>query len=849
MEGPSLKRPRVTEDILSQSSKLSNYDLKDTTKDKVNKISAQIEKLEAENYALSKQIEWSNHTHELSTKENARKIAALIEERNDIKARTIHHKARADEASTTLQVMKAKHIEVTNELREKVANNERQLLLSQQAFEEQQIQTKKQEKQVQHLKESHEIELDHLKRTIEILTQANQDQLKTIETVSERERKYVEQISQFELDNSNEKKIEKDQELYDTLADQYRRVCKHAEKLESENSKLSSELKHYKGISQNVELLREERNSLKQQLNSLDEIKNDKFLIEVENANLIAERESWARYLDAKPEYNQQSPASIIGSLKRDAIESKYLKREVQQLQDDLQNQFKLIGSLEDHIDDLKKVALENERTKSLSTADHLLFDKREDILKKHITILQDQLRLYDEEEKHNMESSYDQNKTLRIAQLEMFLREAENSFKAQSQEVIKSIQSNTITDPITISAGPYEQLTSGMKIVDFLQQINKEKERFIQELVLASKQSLEQQQQQQQQQQNHTLDSTTIPQEQQHEHRILQLNDNPASVTKAIRKELLTRLEKENQDLLKLQIGDVTVDTVTMPSSSYTNMQKQILSLEKRIARFLTIGKNSIKDTIGRIRELWGYHAIFRLDGCVRLESVFVDKAELAFLVKDEDDESILRIVGSNKEKYMDLLGDIYQTYIISQRSVPAFLNAAYLELYMISKHDEEGEEEESYMTYDDAMDEEPSQSTLYEEDSVEMDSDSNPTLVYQSENEEIVLNDEEEEMEQEDEAKEEDELEEEEGECVEVEYDEESDEEECYDFVAEGEDEEQWVDEEESEEDLKLHTYAEDAYDYAEEDDDEEDENEDERTFQQNDPSAILLVDSDDE
>lgn len=59
-----------------------------------------------------------------------------------------------------------------NELREKAANYEKQLLLSQEALEEQQIQTRKKEKQVQHLQESHQIELEHLKKQIEILTKA-----------------------------------------------------------------------------------------------------------------------------------------------------------------------------------------------------------------------------------------------------------------------------------------------------------------------------------------------------------------------------------------------------------------------------------------------------------------------------------------------------------------------------------------------------------------------------------------------------------------------------------------------------------------------------------------------------
>lgn len=50
--------------------------------DKVVKISTQIERLEAENYKLLKQMEWSNHAHELTVKENVRHISALVSEKN-----------------------------------------------------------------------------------------------------------------------------------------------------------------------------------------------------------------------------------------------------------------------------------------------------------------------------------------------------------------------------------------------------------------------------------------------------------------------------------------------------------------------------------------------------------------------------------------------------------------------------------------------------------------------------------------------------------------------------------------------------------------------------------------------
>lgn len=109
---------------------------------------------------------------------------------------------------------------------------------------------------------------------------------------------------------------------------------------------------------------------------------------------------------------------------------------------------------------------------------------QREDVLKKHISILQDQLHLYDAEEKVNMETTYDQKKTLRIAQLEMFLRELENKLSTQAQEFIKSLN----REPGPVPNGPYEQLSSGVKIVDFLKEIYQEKERYIQGMLASCK-------------------------------------------------------------------------------------------------------------------------------------------------------------------------------------------------------------------------------------------------------------------------------------------------------------------------------------------------------------------------
>lgn len=121
-------------------------------------------------------------------------------------------------------------------------------------------------------------------------------------------------------------------------------------KVEATNTKLSSELKHYKGISQNVEYLREESASLKEQLLKTEEIKKSKFILEVENANLLAERDAWVRYLDQKPEYNQHSPADIVYHLTKQVEEGKFLNKKVELLEQMVEDQNKTVCYLEDHV-------------------------------------------------------------------------------------------------------------------------------------------------------------------------------------------------------------------------------------------------------------------------------------------------------------------------------------------------------------------------------------------------------------------------------------------------------------------------------------------------------------------
>lgn len=250
-------------------------------------------------------------------------------------------------------------------------------------------------------------------------------------------------------------------------------VCKQLKKYQTENTKLASELKHYKGISQNVEYLREETNSLKQQLLKTEEIKNAKFVLEVENANLRSERDAWTRYLESKPEYNQSTPSSIIYDLTKQVDNGKYLTARIEQLEQEIETQNTTIHLLEDHIYQLKATVSEKERERSFNDAERNIYKRREETLKKHISILQSQLKLYDNEEMNLMEHGYDEKKAARIAELESFLNELEN------QKVDVPVMKDET--PIVVPHGPYEKITSGTTILEFLAKIHQQKELYLQ--------------------------------------------------------------------------------------------------------------------------------------------------------------------------------------------------------------------------------------------------------------------------------------------------------------------------------------------------------------------------------
>ncbi|KAL9559841.1 hypothetical protein MBANPS3_000221 [Mucor bainieri] len=694
------KRKRITSDILSIAS--ANVIVSSHNNDKIKQIESLVNKLELEKSSLESKLKCEAVSYNLELEEKAKTISFLIDEKAECQKRAIYHKERYDEATATLAKMKEKHNSVANELRESLESYRSQVDELSSQLSDQTYESRRAAMSVNETKRQLTSKINDLNLRIKNLEDEVQEKATAVQRSLLREQELTEKINALEQQLNNSSSYPSNPQAYQDLEIQYQSISKRALDLETENIKLASDLKHHKGISQNIETLQQEKESLSHQLKRMNDICEDNYRLEKENIKLKAERASWASYLESQPEYNTQSPDSIIYKLAQQAEEARYLRQSIEHYKAQVTDQMKAIEKLEDHIDELKKTVVKNERLHTADQASRDILIKSADSLKRHIAILERQLTMYDQEEMLAMDQGhYDETKAKRIHELEELLRESEDRLIVQAQELAQEkIKQASELPSVQLNSGPYEMLQSGVSASKHLSELVAKQDKLMQDLeeksvnesllsrqLKAAQEQIEQLHKsiESQQRQAHILTpavpAAPVPElplisnsseeaapivgsqaaaaaaaaEKQTDSdesnlRILTLIENPASRDLAVRTSLLKRLEKENADLLR-QVTSGAVsdsDVITVPKSTLTNLeakteklQSDLQSREKRIQRLHSAWEAKVNETSSQIRQLLGYNVIFRSDGVTRLESILVDPTELAFIVKIGDTHS----------------------------------------------------------------------------------------------------------------------------------------------------------------------------------------------------------------
>ncbi|KAG0950801.1 hypothetical protein G6F57_007995 [Rhizopus arrhizus] len=717
-DNPTAKRQRVTADLLDYP-RFSEVTLTPELKvEKQSKDQELIEKLKHENFILKNKYESLKHVHDLEIQDKGALIKQLMEQKAEAETRAIYHMKKSKESSERLEAVTKETEQMTKGLNVQIQKlqaeveefksladkrlHEKEALIAEKRFTE----------------EQKDVKINSLSSKVNSLNDMLKERTDTIQKISEKTATLASTVSNLTLQLEDASKYPGDSEDYKKLEEQYLLIYEQHKTLVSENKSMSSQLNYYTEIVKEIEQLNDKNMTIQERLAEMARMHEENTKLSFEVSKFKAERAEWIYYLESQPELLERSPKSIIRELAEKNKEREYLKKENEMLQQTLNDTMKLSHKLESHMDDLKKKALEykSQYQLALLAKDTIAEDK--ETLNLHIRLLEDQLKLYDHEEKTYMSTTYDEKKSARILELEGLLKQFQEKIEQQNSE-IANVKLNS-SPSIIIPNGPYTELSSGMTIFELLSKITKDNKKYHKEFMdkvieydmlkkdleaaikkfEAMSGTTDEQNKQntrsKEDEQKESIDKDNINIESTKKYRILQLIENPDFLIRTVRSDNLKRLYEENQAFLNSKLSAVEDDVsyVSVPKVSIVNLQttigelqKKIETKEKRIKRLLTYWEKQNERLHETIQFVLGYKITLRDDGIVKIESSFVDRKRLTFFVNmsDDTDEAKLRIVGAHKDYYMDmLLHDAYQTYIEQDKNIPAFLNAAGQELFV---------------------------------------------------------------------------------------------------------------------------------------------------------------------
>ncbi|CAO3624564.1 unnamed protein product [Cunninghamella echinulata] len=578
------RTPIITRESISKTY-IKPYD--QTLIEKNNKANAVALKLERAYNDAKANISAMEIQHKIRYSDYDDIIGDLTKKKTDAEAKALYHYKKAEDAAKTLAMIKTEHASVAQRLRLKLEESE-----SQNARLSSDLISEKREREKAHLmlqnKETEwSSQIQQLETTINILKQQVEEQQKSISESLQREYNLTNKWNDAENRLRELNDIKYDMAAINAF-DQQIKLQDDTRKIEIENIKLKNELKHYKEMYHNVEMLREEKYSLESRVQEMEQLKADNLRLDLENTRLKQEKLEWAGYLESNDGLEFETPKGIIYNLSKDREISRMASEEVKLLKNELESKNKMVVKLEDHLNDVRKEILEKDRMHRSDKMKMNILDQDKAILRKHVDMLENQLKLYDIEEKDYMEGSYDAIKSQRLHELQGLLKELEHRLDNAGKELIHSQPQIQSPSDFSVSNGPYIELASGKSIVEFLAELSKE--RFLwaedkkslqseiktqQKTINISKEQIQQLNefiQRHEMDKNNTLQPAISDQQQnalstvnsdepmydiQDDDeckgvRILMLKNNPASVEYGIRKQRLEQLQKENEALLK---------------------------------------------------------------------------------------------------------------------------------------------------------------------------------------------------------------------------------------------------------------------------------------------------------
>ncbi|KAG0023799.1 coiled-coil domain-containing protein mad1 [Entomortierella chlamydospora] len=523
-----------------------------------------------------------------------------------------------------------------------------------------------------------ESELSHKVRTLTASLAHHQQTLAQTQDTShsqsslaeEKHQQLTEALSRvMELEDQNRQLKLNEQKLEDVarIEKELQNQVAYIKQLEGTNRQLTADCRHFKEMYRNVEVLKEEKAGLEQKLKMLDDLRVKCGMLEVRNDVLVKEKQQWTAFLERSDVTDFNSPyqlAKTIASLRGDIATLMEIKGGFEA---DIKHRDTYIHQLETQIENLKKKLIEQEDFCKKQASIARQHNRSKELALRQVENLKEQLKSYDVEETQLMGGTYDNQKNIRIQQLENLIQEYHTKLESAmfSSSDNQSIETSSLeaTDSLQLlqsiqndNATTFSQLSSEKQAL-FEAKLHLE-----QEVELLRKE-------------NASLDAKVL----EHEiaigagafnpatSRILELKDNPASRHQA----------NADREVAVRDEGLIPAASYNRLMGDYERLLEKLSENTKRSKHLKESWTSKADEFLDAVRSLLRYKANFLDNSRVELISMYNPEEQHSFVFNSGlNDEGIMQLIGSGSQKYMEEHKETFDYWVNQLGSIPAFLS-----------------------------------------------------------------------------------------------------------------------------------------------------------------------------
>ncbi|KAK2791960.1 coiled-coil domain-containing protein mad1 [Onygenales sp. PD_10] len=481
----------------------------------------------------------------------------------------------------------------------------------------------------------------------------------------------------------------------------------------SQVKRLESELRPLRKSQKNVEVVEEQKKALENQLHLMQGVEIELRNVQIQNQVLEDERRSWTSLLQVDgQEAEFESPEEVARALVQARIENASLLDKVGTIQTEVADKAESIKSLESEKIGLQKemetlrTATNGSAANNADTRAKTRLERQRVLAIREVEYLRAQLKTFDTEETtmNADETTFDQQKSEHIAQLENLLSEHREELHKLHEELSK--QEKASADDSNGPRGVKRPLSPANSDADSERlAVLVRKNRTLQDTLSKTEQSVELLNRELEATKSHLSTLQT-----QSRTRILELRSNPTADAENLKLSTITSLRAENRDLLK-QLRHEHPDTKVVPLATLENMklelremEKTVAEKEKRMRRLKEIWTAKSSEFREAVASVLGYKLDFLPNGRVRVTSMFhlspayrhgdgnagADSRGPGSMGDGEENSIIfdgengtMKISGGPNSLFAMEIRNLIKFWVEERKDIPCFLAAMTLDFY----------------------------------------------------------------------------------------------------------------------------------------------------------------------